>query len=1031
MKTKFWLSLALFAALTTFRSRADITNGLVLYLPLNETSGITAFDQSGNGYDATYTNNAAGTPVTDGSQWTNGWTAGACKFNFPLNPGTTNFLMIPTTATGLYFDQVRHFTLSAWVKLPTQAAGVIMANGYGGGGEQFDLDISSSKYRLVIRSSQGGGATNVTSAANVGFNTWQHIVATWDGPNKIEALYVNGQLSAQNTAGTPTCAISTNVVSIGARLSGKDPTSYNLTSTNMLIDEVRIYNRTLTAADVSELYLHDAHLPQITTQPRNVTNYVGDNALFSTAVDAVNSTLPVSYQWLSNNIAIPNATNATLLLTNVQLSYSASYSVQITNVVGATNSAVGYLQVNAMPAADATTGLVGNWKFDDDAGSTTAADSSPNANAGTLEGFTDTTSVWGTGINGGDLNFNGDATAANLVAIPDVNQPAPSVLDFSSNPAFTLSAWIKSAAPSNGPAIICKGTGNGGEQYCVDMQTTGYRFFVRSAAGPSTAVSAPMPANNTWQHITAVFDAVNGIESIYTNGQLSAVAVAPLTLLANSHEVSIGNRQSSSVSAYNVPFTGALDDIRIYNRALTSADVQLLYASSLNDPYIFVQPTNTTTVEGGTATFSVSAHGNTPLTYTWYENLSSIPNATNATLVLSNVPASKDSYSYFVRVTDNASFTDSSNATLSVTTSAPVFAPDLPAQLYAFAGSSFTASVAATGSLPITYRWQYNGADLQDSAHVSGSHSNVLTLDRAIASDAGSYQVIASNSRGDTTSTSAVLSLQQLAEFYDAGENWNLRNGASINNGVLTLTDGGTSEVRAAWFGSKQFIGAFSNSWVYQDLSTAGADGTTFTIQNDARGTTAIGGNGSNLGINTITPSFSFCLNIFTSNTRGFCWATNGVRGAPPYTATGSVNLASGDPIQITLVYANGTITAKLTDLSTSATFTTSLNVNIPALVGGNSAYIGFTGSDGATTSTQQIYNFIHVGLASLTAQVSGNNIILTWPQNVGGYQLQQTSALGSPWQADADPVTLINGFNQVTVPAGTGAFYQLSLPLQ
>src|SRR5205814_1437386 len=82
------------------------------------------------------------------------------------------------------------------------------------------------------------------------------------------------------------------------------------------------------------------------------------------------------------------------------------------------------------------------------------------------------------------------------------------------------------------------------------------------------------------------------------------------------------------------------------------------------------------------------------------------------------------------------------------------------------------------------------------------------------------------------------------------------------------------------------------------------------TIQNDTRGTTAIGGNGGNLGVNTITPSFSFCLNIFANNTRGFCWATNGVKGAPPYTATGAVNLASGDPIQVTLVYANGTITA-------------------------------------------------------------------------------------------------------------------------
>jgi hypothetical protein len=320
---------------------------------------------------------------------------------------------------------------------------------------------------------------------------------------------------------------------------------------------------------------------------------------------------------------------------------------------------------------------------------------------------------------------------------------------------------------------------------------------------------------------------------------------------------------------------------------------------------------------------------------------------------------------------------------------------------------------------------------MQDSAHISGSHSNVLTLDRAVASDAGTYQVIASNSRGDTTSTSALLSVQQLAQFYDTGANWNLRNGATISGNVLTLTDGGGSEFRAAWFGSKQYIGAFSNSWVYQDVSTAGADGATFTIQNDARGTSAIGGAGGTLGINTVTPSFSFCLNIFTSNTRGFCWATNGVKGAPPYTTTAPVDISSGHPIQVTLVYAKGTITATLTDLTTAATFTTSLNVNIPALVGGNSAYVGFTGSDGGTVSTQQVSNFIQVALAQLSAQLSGNNVNLTWPTNVGGYQLQQTGTLGTPWQAVGAPVSIVNGANQVTVPASAGAFYQLSVPLQ
>jgi hypothetical protein len=1032
MKTKLFALATLLLALSINPSRADITNGLVLYLPLNETTGLTAFDQSGNGYNATYTCQSGGTLLTDDSQWTNtAWIGGGCKINFPLSPGTTNFLTIPPTATGLYFDQTKHFTLAAWVKLPTQAAGVIMQNGYGGGGEQFDLDISASKYRLVMRSSRGGGATNVTSAANVSFGNWQHIVAVWDGPNKIEALYVNGQFSAQNSAGTPTCAISTNAVTIGARLASSNTNSFSLTSTNMIMDEVRIYNRTLTAADIFELYSYNGRLPQITTQPRSVTNHVGDNVLFTVGVDANNSTLPLSYQWLSNTVAIPNATNNSLTLSNVQLSFSAAYSVQITNVIGATNSATAYLNVNPLPAADTTTGLVGWWKFDDAAGSTTAADSSVNGNNGTLQNFTDTTTVWGTGVTGGALNFNGDATGTDLVAIPNVGTPAPAALDFSSSPTFTLSAWVKCPA-SNSAAIICKGSGNGGEQYCLDTQTTGFRFFVRNSAAAATIITGLMPPNNNWQHIVAVFDAINGIQTIYTNGTLAITGVAPFDLLVNSHEVSIGNRQSSAVSAYNLPLTGGIDDVRIYNRALTSADIQQLYVSTLADPFILVQPKNVTIIEGTNATFSVSAHGNSALSYAWYENGSPLISQTNSTLVLSNVQGSANGNSYFVRVTDTANFTDSSNAVLTVNTSAPVFTQDLPAQLYTFADTGpFTASVAATGSLPITYRWQFNGVDLQDSAHSVGSHSNVFSILRTDVTDAGAYQVIAHNQRGDTTSTAATLTVQQLAQFYTNGGNWNLRSNAAIANNVLTLTDGGASETRAAWFGAKQYIGAFSNSWIYTDVNTAGADGCTFTIQNDTRGTAAIGGNGSNLGYSTITPSFAFCLNLYNPNIRGFCWGTNGLRGAPPYTTTAPVNLASGDPILVTLVYANGLITATLVDQTTADTFTTSLNVNIPALVGGNTAYVGFTGGDGATTSTQQISNFSQVSLPSLNAQVSGGNILLTWPQNVGGYQLQFTPAIGTPWQPVQTPITLINGFNQATIPASTGAFYQLNLPLQ
>jgi len=55
--------------------------------------------------------------------------------------------------------------------------GALIAKGTGGGGEQYDLDINASKFRLVVRTLTGGAATTVSSVANVVNNQWQHVVA--------------------------------------------------------------------------------------------------------------------------------------------------------------------------------------------------------------------------------------------------------------------------------------------------------------------------------------------------------------------------------------------------------------------------------------------------------------------------------------------------------------------------------------------------------------------------------------------------------------------------------------------------------------------------------------------------------------------------------------------------------------------------------------------------------------------------------------------------------------------------------------
>src|SRR5262249_52549480 len=71
----------------------------------------------------------------------------------------------------------------------------------------------------------------------------------------------------------------------------------------------------------------------------------------------------------------------------------------------------------------------------------------------------------------------------------------------------------------------------------------------------------------------------------------------------------------------------------------------------------------------------------------------------------------------------------------------------------------------------------------------------------------------------------------------------------AISNNVLRLTDGAPGEARSVFFQAPQYIGAFKAAFTYQDVGVGGADGVAFVLQNDPRGTSALGGAGGSLGV--------------------------------------------------------------------------------------------------------------------------------------------------------------------------------------
>ena len=84
-----------------------------------------------------------------------------------------------------------------------------------------------------------------------------------------------------------------------------------------------------------------------------------------------------------------------------------------------------------------------------------------------------------------------------------------------------------------------------------------------------------------------------------------------------------------------------------------------------------------------------------------------------------------------------------------------------PAPAFVLAGGTTTMQVTTAGQAPFTWQWRRNGANLVDGGHVSGATTAVLTISNASNVDAGSYDVVVSNSCGPVTSTTATLSLIQ------------------------------------------------------------------------------------------------------------------------------------------------------------------------------------------------------------------------------------------------------------------------------
>jgi hypothetical protein len=551
--------------------------------------------------------------------------------------------------------------------------------------------------------------------------------------------------------------------------------------------------------------------PTIVAQPTNQTILDGATATFTVGV---NGGQPLTYQWQanSNNLSegghIFGSATATLTVSNVGPANAASYRAIVTNAAGMAVSSNAVLvalpgnvdhfvwstisatQVFNAPFTASITAL-------DPAEVTATNFTGTVALGGWTQGSANASPVVIAEVDTGDNDAVEFANVSGLAV--DVSGWQITTYDWNSwpGPGLTFTVPSGTICPAGGVFLLREmGTPPGsypvfytgvniywnnnssGNQVALLLRdNTGYimDFFCAVDANPASItlptnipsaqwLGAPVPANLnsslTYQRVgnqdrNTNADWVVGTPSLgLLNTNLNLPFVGGPTPVAIT-PINSGNFVNGVWSGNIAVFQAATNIILAANDAGghygSSNPFSVIYSNQ--PPLITLQPTNQTLPAGYAATFTLGALGSPPLSYYWSRNGTLISGATSASYSTNDVQVS-DSGSQFSCVVSNAyGTTNSQVATLTVLALPPTITQQ-PLNRTASVGGGSTFSVTATGSLPLSYSWQCNGA-----AIAGATLSSYTTNNLPLSASGSQFSCMVSNSFGTTNSSIALLSV--------------------------------------------------------------------------------------------------------------------------------------------------------------------------------------------------------------------------------------------------------------------------------
>ncbi|UCE98880.1 MAG: LamG domain-containing protein [Planctomycetota bacterium] len=538
------------------------STGLVAHWKFDEGSGTIAYDSAGSN-DGTLVN---------GPMWTTGKIDGALSFD-----GTNDYIIVGDPPDESLDFETGNFSISLWFKT-TDSAGELVDKSGGGGGRSIGyslfigaVEVGAGEDRadpgaLCLRIRDGFNLDMIETTNTYDDGTWHHLVAIRAGSGSANLdIYVDGEnvpTTSRFDQGAGDISNHYNL-SIGAKFDAGDSNRWE-DFLDGIIDDVRIYNRALSAGEVRELYL--SAFSAYERAVYRLDYAIGEKEEVLSTIEETLDEEAKAYDDLEEMLESKDygdLKKRDIIKAKQDIHSSMQHEEQAAGAVERSIDKL-YSALTALGWEPTDPNLISHWKFDE--GSGTIAYDSAGSNDGTLVNGP----TWTTGKIDGALDFDG---------VDDYVDCGNTFASVTGSATKSIMAWVKPKTTdcSSGGLVI--------DLYRRSDSSSAFK--IRAHGNPAIWRAGYMKTPTTygyfdsgvavateWTHIALVQDSSDVgvyINGVWRNGVSDGAAP------------SISNPPNASVGAYVYYgsaldcFNGTIDDVRIYDKALTAEEIQELY----------------------------------------------------------------------------------------------------------------------------------------------------------------------------------------------------------------------------------------------------------------------------------------------------------------------------------------------------------------------------------------------------------------------------------------------------------------------